>query len=344
MIIGFKGSFRVGEIEETNSSFYEFPKHKDFKLYDFNVKGGDLIGLDNNTDAYITTGVKGVYKGFKEQYDFIKQTRKPHLVLEGATFRRGLTLGTPSYQYRVSEGCYTWNKGYFANKGVGPDRWNKIQQEQGIEIKPWRNKGSYILVCLQNPTDTSLNDIYTEEHYKNLVKYTEGDGIKWNYINYLHKIIREISTYTREDIKIRLHPRFLDKYGDISKEGAFFGSFNQGVKNKIIYSTNYEDYSETNGGSGFQKDLDGARVVVSYSSNALVEAVCEGIPTVALSETSHAYPVSFHSLDILGEENLSQLLDSYTDRQQWLNECAYTQWTVDEINSGEVHKMLLKWQ
>lgn len=335
MIIGFKGSFRVGEIEETNSSSYEFPKHKDFKLYDFENP------LPPTADAYVTTGVKGIYKDYKEQYDYIKSTGKPQLVIEGATFRRGLKLGTPSYQYRVSTGCYTWNKGYFANKGVGPDRWNKIQQEQGIDIKPWRKKGQYILICLQNPSDTSLNDLYTEEQYQNLVRYTKGDGIQWNYINYLFKVIREISKFTRDEIRIRFHPRFLNKYGDISStKGGFFARFQQGIKNRIIYSSNYGDYSETNGGSGFQKDLDGAKAVVSYSSNALVEAACEGIPTIALSETSHAYPVSYHSLDILKEKHI----ECTFDRQQWLNECAYTQWTIEEINSGEVHKRLLKWQ
>jgi len=342
VIIGFRGSFRVDEIEDTNSSSYVFPKHKDFELVDFNVKGGDLIGLDNNTDAYITTGVKGIYKDYKEQYDFIKQTRKPQLVVEGATFRRGLKLGTPSYQYRVSTGCYTWNKGYFANKGVGPDRWNKIQQEQGIEIKPWRTKGDYILICLQNPSDTSLNDLYTDEYLNKLTRYTKGEGIQWNYINYLYKVIQDISKVTHEDIVIRFHPRFLGKYGDItSAKGGFFNRFRQkGMKNKIIYSTNYDDWSETNGGSGFQKDLDGARAVVSFSSNALVESVCEGIPTIALSETSHAFPMSFQNVDILKNKNINVDIN----RQQWLNECAYTQWTVDEINSGEVHKRLLKWQ
>ena len=58
------------------------------------------------------------------------------------------------------------------------------------------------------------------------------------------------------------------------------------IKNKIIYSTNYDDFNETNGGSGFQKDLDGARVVVSYSSNALEKVFVRRYTNVALSKTS----------------------------------------------------------
>jgi hypothetical protein len=29
------------------------------------------------------------------------------------------------------------------------------------------------------------------------------------------------------------------------------------------------------------------------------------------------------------------------DRTQWLYDCAYTQWTMEEINSGIVHRRLL---
>ena len=42
-------------------------------------------------------------------------------------------------------------------------------KEQNIDIKPWRNKGNYILLCLQNPTDTSLNDLYTPEMKDKLI-------------------------------------------------------------------------------------------------------------------------------------------------------------------------------
>ena len=61
MIIGFKGSFRVDEIEDTNSSSYVFPKHKDFKLYDFESYGFSYF-QNKSQDTYygvpITSGKK----------------------------------------------------------------------------------------------------------------------------------------------------------------------------------------------------------------------------------------------------------------------------------------------
>jgi hypothetical protein len=330
MIVGFWGAFREGD-------FFNFPTHNDFKLAKFE----DRKVLEH-ANAYVTTGVRGVFKDYKDQYDYIAQTKKPVIVFEGATFRRNIKVGDDNYYYRIGLNDYTYNNGIFKNKNSPSDRWDMIQKEQDIEIKPWRSEGKYILLCLQNPTDTSLNDLYTADMQDKLIVHTKARGTQWNYINYLYMVMKKISSLTNEPIVVRFHPRFLEKYGNISpdggQKGGFFARFREaGIRNKIIYSKNYDNFNETNGGSGFQKDLDGARVVVSYSSNALVESVCEGIPTVALSNTSHAWPVSYHTLDIIGESNIQCKFD----RKQWLYDCAYTQWKQEEINSGIVHRRLL---
>ena len=70
--------------------------------------------------------------------------------------------------------------------------------------------------------------------------------------------------------------------------------------------------------------------------NTADAAVCEGVPSISLSKTSHAYPVSFHTLEVLKHKELPEI-----DRSQWLNDSAYTQWKMSEINSGVVHKRLL---
>ena len=85
------------------------------------------------------------------------------------------------------------------------------------------------------------------------------------------------------------------------------------------------------------KDLKNAWACVTYSSNAATEAICEGIPVVNLHESSFSWPVSYHTLDILKDN----VIRCDFKRAQWLYNCAYTQWTMEEINSGIVHRRLL---
>ncbi|BCU99155.1 MAG: hypothetical protein CM15mV25_1550 [uncultured marine virus] len=56
--------------------------------------------------------------------------------------------------------------------------------------KPWKKNGDYILLLLQNPMDTSLND---------LVSRTS------DYTDWVKNTILKISEYTAEDIMVRLH-------------------------------------------------------------------------------------------------------------------------------------------
>ena len=74
-------------------------------------------------------------------------------------------------------------------------------------------------------------------------------------------------------------------------------------------------------------DLAGARVCVGFNSNALTDAVIEGVPTYSLDPSSMAYPVSNKYIrDIESPKTF--------DRTQWLYNLGYTQWREDEIAQG----------
>tara|TARA_Y100000287_G_scaffold169633_1_gene154705 strand:- start:10619 stop:11464 length:846 start_codon:yes stop_codon:yes gene_type:complete len=76
----------------------------------------------------------------------------------------------------------------------------------------------------------------------------------------------------------------------------------------------------------FDLNLSNVFMLYSYSSNPGLQAVMEGIP-VAVSESSLAYPVA--------NEWFCNLNDiKRPDRTQWLNDLAYTEWTLDEIRAG----------
>ena len=302
MIIGIKGAFN------TKAGFV-FPTHEDFKLIEYKDRD------KHKADAYIQSNILGRMKIINaDMYRYIIEQKKPILVVEQATFRQNLNIDKPDYYYRVGRDCYTYNKGNFNNKNCKPGRWLKIQKEQNIEIKPWKKNGDYILLLLQNPVDTSLNDLVSRNS---------------DYDNWVKDIIIKISKYTAEDIMVRLHPRFPLRYNLRSL-------LNLKVRNNIFFSKHVGDDFNKSSSKDLYKDLDHARVAISYSSNALVETVCAGIPTITLSKTSHAWPVSFHNIDVLEETVMPE-----KDRTQWLYDMAYTQWKMSEINSGEVHKRLL---
>jgi len=306
MIIGIEGSFRL-------EMGWHFPEHKDFMLCNFDAaKRLDM----KNVDAFIQTNVLGFIKNnMKDQHDFMDSTGKPRIVVEQAVFRKNIDFDKPETNYyKVGLNHFTYNEGKFFNHNSPSDRWEKIQKEQDIEIKPWRqdryDDSKYILLLLQNPIDTSLNPLYERGE-----KYEE----------WVSKTIKQIRNITGKKIKVRLHPRFQSRFEKFDLSEA------------DMISNNYDGWNKSNGGNSLYEDFKKAWACVTFSSNAATEAVCEGIPVINLDNSSFSWPVSYHTLDIL----TNPVIECNFDRTQWLYDCAYTQWTLEEINKGIVHKRLL---
>jgi len=306
VIIGIEGSFRL-------EMGWHFPEHKDFMLCNFDAaKRLDM----KNVDAFIQTNVLGFIKNnMKDQHDFMDSTGKPRIVVEQAVFRKNIDFDKPETNYyKVGLNHFTYNEGKFFNHNSPSDRWNIIQKEQDIEIKPWRHDryddSKYILLLLQNPIDTSLNPLYERGE-----KYEE----------WVSKTIKQIRNITGKKIKVRLHPRFQSRFEKFDLSEA------------DMVSNNYDGWNKSNGGNSLYEDFKKAWACVTFSSNAATEAVCEGIPVINLDNSSFSWPVSYHTLDIL----TNPVIECNFDRTQWLYDCAYTQWTLEEINKGIVHKRLL---
>lgn len=68
-----------------------------------------------------------------------------------------------------------------------------------------------------------------------------------------------------------------------------------------------------------------ARAFITWNSTSAVDAVCAGVPVVALDEGSIAWRVASHSLDVF---------DWMTDRDAWFAGLGYSQWTPDEMAAG----------
>jgi len=123
--------------------------------------------------------------------------------------------------------------------------------------------------------------------------------------------VRSIKKHTDRQIIIRSHPRY-----PVSRQ--LFANDKQITTQipKKIPGT-YDDYD-------FK--LENIFAVFNYSSNPGINAAIQGIP-VFVSPSSLAWDVSNKKI-----ENLNKI--EFPDRQQWLNDLAYTEWNLDEIATG----------
>ena len=247
----------------------------------------------------------------KEVYEFIKNSGKPFLVIDSATFRRYSHLK----YVRIGWNSYKWDEGDFNNKNSPPDRWNQFQKTTGIAIKDWHSPGDSILIMGQKEGDSSLNKLYE--------KYN-------SFYDWLEELIIDIRNYSDRPIIIRPHPRGLNYGKNLANKLA--NKFK-----KISVSENVIDVPDKEvrligsmefNVDGITRDFQKAYYVVTYNSLSGVESVCDGIPTFSLDSGSMARPVMHH--DISKIENL----DYNIDRTQWCYDSAYTQWESKETRWG----------
>lgn len=76
--------------------------------------------------------------------------------------------------------------------------------------------------------------------------------------------------------------------------------------------------------------LVGAHALVTHGSNSCFEAVCAGVPCVVLGE-GVARPVSSTEVSEIESPRLAPM----GERQQWLANVAYQEWTMPEFESGQ---------
>jgi len=274
-------------------------------------KDWPVISIQNKAeldtaDVLVQTNIKG---GKKERklghiYQYVLDSNKPFICLESAVFRRNMPDPPHVNAYhRWNWSSYFRDEGIYNNKNCPPDRWKQIQKTQRIDIKDWKTKGDYVLLVLQRPGDTSL---------KNLI------SIHGSYENFITFTVNEIRKYTDRKIVVRPHPsRRLWQLEIIKKCNL----------KDVIISENKSREGMLSGGDQLYADFKNAWAVVGFNSNALTESVCEGIPTFSMCPSSMAWECSNKTLKLIEQPKMF-------DRQQWLNNLGYCQWTEKECFDG----------
>jgi len=128
--------------------------------------------------------------------------------------------------------------------------------------------------------------------------------------NWVMSIIDEIKTYTDMPIIFRPHPRCRLEHIERQYQNVY-------RDDPIKLDNTYDD---------FNLSFKDCHAVISWSSNPGPQAVLAGIP-VFTGPSSLAYEVANTDLSKIEYPNKP-------NRQQWLNDYAHTEYTVDEIANG----------
>lgn len=80
-----------------------------------------------------------------------------------------------------------------------------------------------------------------------------------------------------------------------------------------------------------EEALSDAAFTVCYNSNSSVDSVLSGVPCVVGDKGSMAYEMCGKSINEI----------IYPNREKWAHKLAQTQWTIDEIKSGEALKGII---
>jgi len=243
--------------------------------------GHDVVWNNTNSDVDVIWSVlwHGRMAKNKTIWDRNLAQSKPTVVLEVGGIKRGTT-------WKV--GLNGINRdAYFGPTGMDSLR----VRDLGLELKPWRTDGKYILICGQHEQS---------EQWRNQPRMS-----RW-----VMETIENIQAHTDCPILFRPHPRCRLE----AIETQYKNVYRQEPRQR---PGTYDD---------FDMNFDNIYCTVSWTSNPGIHSVIEGVPAYT-SQSSLAWDVSIKSLTNLDNPPLP-------DRTQWLNDHAWTEFTIEEIASG----------
>jgi len=184
------------------------------------------------------------------------------------------------------------NLAEYHNKNSSKDRWKQLK----TKIKEWKT-GNEILLFGQTVYGTSTQDVYIFKWYK--------------------KIVKRIVKNTNKQIRIRLHPRIFKRKKRRFSVIETIGECLEKYKGRYIVSDNEK----------IEDDLKNANASITFSSNACIRSLLNGVPTICSSPKAMTYDISDN--DIKNIDNLPTF-----ERNQFFYDLAYTQWNLKEIKKG----------
>jgi hypothetical protein len=173
----------------------------------------------------------------KSAIDLQRQNKKRSLIVDSNLFLYADPGNSKRYLRYSFDGVFP-TTGYYFDRDIDPNRWQKISKNLNLSLKPWRTTGDHILICTQRNGGWSMQGL---------------DVMQW-----LDQTITAIRQHSRKrPIIVRTHP------GD--KKARHYIKINH----KNVYLSTKQDLVE---------DLKNAWATVVYNSSPSVASIIEGVP------------------------------------------------------------------
>lgn len=204
----------------------------------------------------------------KNVIDHQKKCKKRTLIVDSNLFLYADLDNRNRYLRYSFDGVFP-TTGYYFDIEIDPKRWQSISNRLGINLKPWRTTGDYILLCLQRNGGWSMKGF---------------DVMSW-----LDQTIAEIRQHNKKmPIVVRPHP------GD--------------KKAKTYLKINYKNVSVSDKKT-LKEDLKNAWATVVYNSSPAVASAIEGVPvfiTDPQSEVSQSKDVGNFNLSKINDPDMPE--------------------------------------
>ncbi len=174
----------------------------------------------------------------KEAIDLQKRNGKRSLIVDSNLFLYKDTTNSKRYLRYSFDGVFP-TTGFYFDRDIDPTRWNEISANLGLNLKPYRQAGNHILICLQRNGGWSMRGL--------------------SVIDWLNQTIADIRKYSDRPIIVRKHP------GD--------------KKISSVLKINHKNVHLSPEGKSLVDDLQNCWATVVYNSSPSVASLIEGVPT-----------------------------------------------------------------
>lgn len=191
--------------------------------------------------------------------------------------------------------------GDFNNHNVSAERRNMLFEKNELQLNNLRDNNGNIIIFMQRFFDASLKG---RERFR-----------PDRYLNWLKTVLTDIRKESERKILIRPHPESLKD----STESNLIESFQNTLQfHDVHFDTEKSPINEV---------LSRAFASVTFNSGSAIDSLLHGIPCVVYDSGSFAWSITPHSVHQLEDIKMP-------DIDQWLNELAYVDWGMDEMESG----------